>query len=176
MLAVLVYRLNGFLSRLYRIEEFTDDPNCLLRIAKKNASRAVSLRDGTEVRRGDVVGELHLWNAHLPRFTRSGPTLGWARRAHRLMVRSLSLLADHVQHHPTWQRVQAFYADVPTSAKRPLAVIDRAASRYGFAAVLQRRTFWRRTHEVIGRRSAARPCFWWSRMLRWRSISPTMAT
>jgi hypothetical protein len=141
--------LDASLRRLYGIEEFTQDPTCLLRIAMKCAAKAVTLSDGTEVRRGDVVGELHLWNAHLPRFTSTGPTLGWARRAHRLMVHSLTLLADHVQRQPTWRQVEAFYADAPTSAKRPVATIERAAARYGFEGVTQRRTIWRMAHEVL---------------------------
>jgi hypothetical protein len=149
VLAFLVYRLDDLLSRLYRVKEFTDDPNCLLRIAKKKASRAVSLRDGTEVRPGDVVGELHLWNEHLPRFTKSGPTLGWARLAHRLMMRSLSVLADHVQRDPALQRVQAFYGDAPASPKRPLVAIERVASRYGFEPMFQHRTPGTKAYEAI---------------------------
>ena len=123
VLVYLIYRLDALLRHLYRIREFTDDPNCLLRLAMKQASTPLSLSDGTRIMPGDPVGELHLWNDHVPHFPSGGPTLGWARRAHALMVHSLSLLADHVATQPEWQGVQAFYADVPISPKRSLASV-----------------------------------------------------
>ncbi len=148
LLADLVFRLDACLRHLHGIEEFTDDPACLLRIAKKKATRPVSLSNGIEVRQGDVIGELHLWNGQLPGFVSGGPTLGWAKRVHRMMLHSLSCLADYVQCEPTWRQVQAFYADVPTSPKRSMASVHRSASRYGFEATPQRRTAWRFAHEI----------------------------
>ena len=94
----------------------------------KQASSPLSLNDGTRIMSGDPVSELHLWNDHVPQFPSGGPTLGWARRAHALMVHSLSLLADHVATEPEWQGVPAFYADAPISPKRSLASV-RALSR-----------------------------------------------
>ena len=65
MLVYLIYRLDALLRHFYRIREFTDDPNCLLRLAMKPASTPLSLSDGTMIMPGDPVGELHLWNDHL---------------------------------------------------------------------------------------------------------------
>ena len=115
----------------------------------KQASTPLSLSDGTRIMPGDPVGELHLWNDHVPHFPSGGPTLGWARRAHALMVHSLSLLADHVATQPEWQGVQAFYADVPISPKRSPASVRRVSRRYGFEPALRRRTVWRSVHDVI---------------------------
>ena len=95
VLVFLIYRLDALLRHFYRIREFTDDPNCLLRLAIKQASTPLNLSDGTRIMLGDPVGELHLWNDHVLHFPSGGPTLGWSRRAHALMVHSLSLLADH---------------------------------------------------------------------------------
>jgi len=149
VLVHLIYQLDALLHQLYRIREFTDDPGCLLRLAVKCASTPLTLSDGTSIMPGDPVGELHLWNDHLLHFLSGGPTLGWARRAHALMVHSLSLLADHVQNSPEWQRVQAFYADVPISPKRSLASVRRISLRYGFEPALRRRTVWHSVHDVI---------------------------
>jgi hypothetical protein len=149
VLVHLIYRLDALLRQLYRIREFTNDPGCLLRLAVKRASAPLTLSDGTRIMLGDPVGELHLWNDHLLYFPSGGPTLGWARRAHASMVHSLSLLADHVQNAPEWQRVQAFYADVPISPKRSLASVRRVSQRYGFEPALRRRTVWRSVHDVI---------------------------
>ena len=149
VLVYLIYRLDALLRHFYRIREFTDDPNCLLRLAMKQASTPLSLSDGTRIMPGDPVGELHLWNDHLLHFPSGGPTLGWARRAHALMVHSLSLLADHVATQPEWQGVQAFYADAPISPKRSPASVRAVSRRYGFEPALRRRTVWRSVHDVI---------------------------
>jgi YkoP domain len=149
VLTFLIHQLDALLRQLYRIREFTDDPNCLLRLAMKRASTSLSLSEGTRIMPGDPVGELHLWNDHVPHFPSGGPTLGWARRAHDLVVHSLSLLADHVENEPEWQGVQAFYADVPISPKRSPASVRRVSLRYGFEPALRRRTVWRSIHDVI---------------------------
>ena len=149
MLSFLIYRLDALLRQLYRIREFTDDPDCLLRLAMKRASTSLNLSDGTRIMPGDPVGELHLWNDHVPRFPSGGPTLGWARRAHASMVHSLSLLADHVATEPEWQGVQAFFADAPISPKRSPASVRAVSRRYGFEPALRRRTVWRSVHDVI---------------------------
>lgn len=143
MLVYLISRLDALLCHVYRINEFVDDPDCLLRLAIRRAPAELSLRDGTRVVLGDPVGELHLWNDHLPHFPTSGPTLGWARRVHNLMVHSLSLLANFVASEPEWQSLQAFYADVPISPRRSLASVRRASLRYGFEPELRHPTFWR---------------------------------
>jgi hypothetical protein len=117
VLVYFIHRLDALLRQLYRISEFTDDPSCILRLAMKLSSTPLKLNDDTRIMPGDPVGEFHLWNDHVPRFPPGGPTLGWARQAHRLVVHSLSLLADHVENGPEWQQVRAFYADVPISSK-----------------------------------------------------------
>jgi hypothetical protein len=87
---------------------------------------------------GDLVGGLHLWNEHLPRFPSGGPTLGWARRAHALMVHSLSLLADHV----AWERQ-------PLCRGSDFLEAITGLGAGGFEPALWRRTVWRSVHDVI---------------------------
>jgi hypothetical protein len=67
VLVYLIYRLDALLRHLYQIREFTDDPNRVLRLAIKQAVTPLSLSDGTGIMPGDPVGELHLWNDHVPR-------------------------------------------------------------------------------------------------------------
>jgi hypothetical protein len=65
------------------------------------------------------------------------------------MLHSLSLLASFVQYDSAWQRVQAFYADVPTSRVRSIVVIERIAGRYGFEVRPQPRAWWHIIQEVF---------------------------
>ena len=66
------------LRSLYGIRQFTDDPHCVLRIGISPARMPVIMSDGTRVRAGEPIGELHLWNEHIPRYSEHGPDLGWA--------------------------------------------------------------------------------------------------
>lgn len=137
------------LHQTYGVVGFTDDPNCLLRLAKKRASSAISLGDGTEIMASDPVGELHLRNAHMPRFGSAGVTLGWVTQTPRLVTRSMCMLAEHVARDAAWLHVQAFYAEVQISALRPVSVIRRAAHRYGLEIVPMRSARWRPILETL---------------------------
>jgi YkoP domain len=149
VLVYLIRRLDALLCRIYQIEEFTDDADCLIRLTIRHASTPIALSDGARIFTGDLVGELHLWNMHVPIFAFGGPTIGWARRAHRLMVHSLSRLADHVEHVTEMQQVRAFYADVPISPKQSMASVQRMAARYGFELLPQRQTMWNSIHGCL---------------------------
>src|SRR5258707_11850231 len=100
--------LDAWLRSFYGIRDFTDDPQCVLRIGSMPAPVPVSLSDGTEIGEGELVGALHLWNEHVPRYSGNGPTLAWAKEMRRRMLRSLGLLADFVERDPSWPPVRAF--------------------------------------------------------------------
>ncbi len=69
---------DAILRSYYGVYEFTDDPACVLRVGLDQARAPVSLSDGTNVELGELVGTLHFWNEHLPRYSARGPDLGWA--------------------------------------------------------------------------------------------------
>lgn len=69
--------IDNLLRSYYAIYEFTDDPNCILRIGRDVATEGIRLSDGTEIKVGDPIGTLHLWNEQLPGYNASaGPELG----------------------------------------------------------------------------------------------------
>jgi hypothetical protein len=57
VLVYLIYRLDALLQHFYRIREVTDDPNCLLRLAIKQAVTPLRLSDAPGL--CPPVGELH---------------------------------------------------------------------------------------------------------------------
>lgn len=89
--------LDSLLRRCYGIHEYSLDPDCILRLGLVRAKRDVTLFDGTEIKKGDPVGDLHLWNERLPVMPPSGPGLRWAVEFQRKAKRSLELLADYVE-------------------------------------------------------------------------------
>jgi YkoP-like protein len=126
---------DAWLRSYYRIEEFTADPNCVLRIGLMRATMPVWLSDGTEIREGEMIGALHLWNEHVPRYTETGPNLIWAKEMRRRVLHSLSVLADYLERGPAWQAVQAFCGDSMLSSRIGGAQMRRLAPRYGFEMI-----------------------------------------
>src|SRR5260370_40664511 len=91
----------------------------------------VAMSDGTRIREGELIGELHLWNEHIPRYSEHGPDLGWAADMRRRILLSLRLLAQHVERHPAWQHLPAFRADATLSSRLGAIQIPRLALRHG---------------------------------------------
>jgi hypothetical protein len=89
--------VESWLRRANHVFEFTDDPECLLRL---QISRAP----------GEPVVELHLWNEHIPPLPASGPDWGWANRTQRLFLRSLRAAAREMQRDPRFAGVKAVRA------------------------------------------------------------------
>jgi hypothetical protein len=88
-----IRRFDALLRRAYGVFEFCDDADCLLRLQVGEASVPLCLADGNEVRRGDRVLLLHLWNEHVPLIGAAGPDLAWAVRAYRMWLPSLRAAA-----------------------------------------------------------------------------------
>jgi hypothetical protein len=144
----LVGSLDARLRSYYRIEEFTDDPRCMLRIGLMPACMAVSLSDGTEIRDGEPVGALHLWNEHVPRYSGNGPNLAWAKEMRRRMLRSFRLLANYTERDPAWQPVRAFCGHSMLSSRIGAAQMRRLALRHGFELVEPPPTLSRHLHTL----------------------------
>lgn len=131
----LVGSVDAVLRSIHGIHEFTEDPECVLRIALIRASRPVTLSDGAQIGAGEPIGALHLWNEHLPRYSERGPDLAWACEIRRLVLHSMRLLATHVEREPGWQAVQAFCAATMLSRRLGDMQIRRLAARHGFERI-----------------------------------------
>jgi hypothetical protein len=136
------------LRSLYGIQEFSDDPHCVLRIGISPARMPVVMSDGTRICEGQLVGELHLWNEHIPRYSGHGPDLGWAADMRRRVVQSLRLLTQHAERHPAWQRLPAFRADATLSSRLGDIQIRRLALRHGFELVEPPPSRFRQLHAI----------------------------
>lgn len=123
------------LRSYYGIYEFTDDRDCVLRVGLGRARASVSLSDGTEVQLGDLVGTLHFWNEHLPRYSARGPDLGWACTVRDRVKHSLRAFSEYVEGEPAWQDVRAIRAETALPARLGAHQIMRVFRRYGFERV-----------------------------------------
>src|SRR5262249_30322138 len=102
-----VRAMDLFLRRRHSIFEYTSDPECVLRLALVQCEGNVRLADGTRLRGGEPILELHLWNEHVPLIQPSGPTIAWAFEVNRRVNRSLRELAVYLERSPHLSEVGA---------------------------------------------------------------------
>lgn len=134
VLRAMVLALEGLLRRQGRVEEFTQDEECILRIALTTYKQDVDLSDGTKVRAGDKICELHLWNEHIPPMPPDGPDLRWGVRFYRLAVKSLRSLAAYVAADEP-QDIVALGGQMAFLEKDDSPVLASVAAQLGFDIV-----------------------------------------
>lgn len=139
---------DAIIRTYYGVYEFTDDPACVLRVGLGQARAAVSLSEGTRIEIGELVGTLHLWNEHLPRYAPDGPDLRWACAMRDQMRRSLCSLAEHVEREPAWREIRALRAEAALSTRLGISQVQRVGERYGFERVPADFSLLRRLHAV----------------------------
>ncbi len=132
-LAELVFAVDAILRQRHQVFEFTADPACIFRAQLTCAERALDLADGTRIRPGDRVLNLHYWNEQIPRVPPAGPTIGYARQFCRQMDLSLRELARHCAAHRELDDVVAIAANVAQGTRRQRDQLTYIMRRYGFA-------------------------------------------
>ncbi len=144
----LIRRLDAALRRFYGIYEFSDRPECLLRIAVSRCERDVRLAGGRELKRGAEILELHLWNEHLPKVEALGVGLGRLNALRGLIAASLYELADHLAAEPALCRVEAIQARAALVSRSRVSKLLSVARTYGFgkAEYVEGESLWRRFH------------------------------
>jgi hypothetical protein len=139
--------LDARLRSFYGVYEFTDDPACIFRIGRSEARAPVSLADGTRLRPGEVIGTLHFWNEQMPRYSRNGPDLAWARAMRDRVLHSLRALAEYIESEPGWEEIRALHGAAALSARLD-AQLRRVAERYGFERLPASESHRRRLHAL----------------------------
>jgi hypothetical protein len=129
--------LDAHLRRRQRIIEFTDHPRCLLRIALHQAERSCRLSSGFSITKGALIGDLHLWNEHIPRIPCGGPDLAWAMAARRQMRESLIMLAKMAPVVRPLSQMAALRAETRLGAMKTPAQLRRLAGLFGFEIVFR---------------------------------------
>ncbi|HWI28599.1 MAG TPA: hypothetical protein VN668_16615 [Stellaceae bacterium] len=127
--------VDSLLRQRQGIEEFTEDEKCIFRISRVPASRDVVLSDGTQIREGDPVLQLHLWNEHLPVMPSAGPSPAWAIRLKRCMRSSLTAVAAYVEREHGLDAIRALHGAPPFGSRLGALQMVRTAYRFGFDVI-----------------------------------------
>lgn len=109
----LVVALDRWQRQRLGIWEFSDDPECILRLGLAAARAEVELADGTVIHPGETVGVIHFWNERFPQIPPTGPDLAWARKLKQALIRSFRLLARHAVETSTLADIHAFGGALP---------------------------------------------------------------
>jgi hypothetical protein len=132
----LVRRVDARLRRFYGIREFSDRPECMLRISTGYAERDLRLADGSWVSAGDQIVELHLWNEHLSAYMpKEASGLGRSRALHRHIGASMRELAGYLRHEPSLSSVVAVRASATLVPKERIPQLLRLVRFYGLEPV-----------------------------------------
>jgi hypothetical protein len=144
----LIGELDAHLSRSQGVKRFSDDERCLLRYATIPSPCRVLLSDGTEVKRGDPVVDIHCWNDRVPSMARSGPDIAWAQDTSRRFKESLRLLALALATQPDLAEAKACRAQVNFVGQGGSnASVSRIIRRMGFEDVDEGSvSLWTRVH------------------------------
>ncbi|MGH7915089.1 MAG: YkoP family protein [Candidatus Binataceae bacterium] len=129
-----VLGLDRWLRRQQGVQEYISDPLCIFRINRIPAERTLTLSDGTSIRAGDPLLNLHLWNEHILPMRRAGATVGWARHMTRALDASLRELACALGRHPEFDGIAALRADMCISTAEQSVKLVRIMAYYGFEA------------------------------------------
>jgi hypothetical protein len=102
----LIRHFDAFLARQQGLLNFTDDPDCLLRLQNAVASHRLRLPRQV-VEPGEPVLLIHLWSEQIPPVSPAGPDLAWAKSIQRAFLKSLQAVAEYMQDEPRLANIRA---------------------------------------------------------------------
>lgn len=105
-----VFFIDSLIMKRDHVYEFSDDPQCILRIQLMPSHHAITLGD-QQVNKGDTVLVVHVWNERIPHIPPGGADLAWALKMRRQVIYSFKLLAKEVGEKPIYDTVVALYGD-----------------------------------------------------------------
>ena len=110
LLRAVIRRFDAYLCRVYRVYEFTQDPECILRLAPTIARQPLQAHGVTVVQPGEALLEIHLWNEHMTPLNASENSIAWGSRTLRQFKYSLQLAARHVASQPGLAGMRGIFA------------------------------------------------------------------
>jgi hypothetical protein len=134
-LEAMIAALDDRLRQRHGVFEYSRNPHCLFRIQIVTGSDALTLSDGVELRAGDRLANLHVWNEQFPSFPQDRPTLAWARRVDRAFAVSLRELQGFLAARPDLDDVVAICGNMGFCSAARSAQLARYVARFGFERV-----------------------------------------
>jgi hypothetical protein len=131
----MIEALDARLRARLGVSEYSHSPLCLFRLQLTTADTDAVLSDGTRVRRGDRVLDLHFWNDQVPPIPAEGPTVAWARLMVRRLEFSLQELARYLTERRDLDDIVAIRAEIPLGPIEQAVRITQVCGRLGLEVV-----------------------------------------
>jgi hypothetical protein len=144
-----IFQLDRVLRRWQRIYEFCQADDCLLRIAKGRANKRIVLPNGSEIRPGDEVLEIHWWNEHVARLVADRPALARAKCLLRLVERSFEQLSKYLATAPEAQCVKFIHGNAVLPMRNRRNELATRVRQYGFWVVHSESGYLERVHDFF---------------------------
>jgi len=131
-LSMWLHPIDRYLRQRLAIFEYTQVADCMFRIEIVANMEDVLLVDGTRLRVGDRLIELHFWNEHIPVMPKEGATVAWARHICRCFDSSMRELAAFLSSRRDLDDIRGLRANMTTGAQKQTEQLVRIVQRYGF--------------------------------------------
>lgn len=131
-LARAVWALDARLRHGHGVGEYTNRPDCILRMQVARNGDDLTLSDGVRLHPGERIIDLHLWNEQFPRMGKIGPTVGWAKRVLGVFDLSLRELARHLACRRDLDDIVAIRVNLGLGAAERRRQLAHIMGRYGF--------------------------------------------
>jgi hypothetical protein len=130
--AAVIDKIDKALRRRIGVTEYTQSRDCLCRMQITRSADDLLLRDGTRVRPGDRIINLHFWTEQVPLIPAAGPTFAWARHISRIFESSLQELAHHLAARADVEDIAAIRVSMALGSAARSDQVSRVLSRFGF--------------------------------------------
>jgi YkoP-like protein len=149
-LAEALFALDARLRHHFGVVEYSAHPACVFRLQIASSRRELMLADGTSLRPGERIAQLHFWNEHIPPVPRSGTTIQWGCRMQRGISISLQELARYLSSRPDLCDISVVCGDVPSATVGRCQQIQCIMAYYGFETIMEARRlpFGKRMHRL----------------------------
>ncbi len=144
-----IFQLDRLLRRWQGIYEFCAADDCLLRVAIARAAKRIELPDGSIVRPGHEILEIHWWNEHVARLVADKPALARAKCLLALVGHSFEQLAQYLAAAPEAQHVQFVHGNAVLPMRSRRNEIAVRVRQYGFWVVPPDSGFFERVHDYF---------------------------
>ena len=102
----LIRAFDGWLRQTEGVFEFTQAPDCILRLRRGRAREPIRLAEAV-IPAGAPILEVHLWNERIPPILSAGADVAWAGWMTRRLIGSFRLVAGYMLAGPDLQSIRA---------------------------------------------------------------------
>ncbi len=100
--------IDSLIRKADNVFEFCEDPSCILRLQLMPSPHAMTMGE-MQIRKGETLLVLHVWNERVPKIPSGGADLEWALGLRRELIHSLQAVAAEIQGDSRYDLVRAIY-------------------------------------------------------------------